>query len=161
MHFISWKDIEFTDGFWKQWQDIVSRTTADAIYNRFEETGRIQAMNLDWTPGMPHKPHVFWDSDIAKWMEGTAYLLFHHPNGPLREKLETLIEKIRKGQTADGYFNSAILSVEPHKRFQDRTNHELYTAGHLIEAAVAHYEATNETYFLNAMEQFAQYIKGL
>lgn len=158
MHFLSWKHLTFTDGFWKQWQDIASTATADAIYSRFQETGRIQAMDLNWTPDMPYKPHVFWDSDIAKWMEGTAYLLYHRPSSPLRQKLEAIIEKIQRGQTPEGYFNSAILTVAPQKRFRDRTNHELYTAGHLIEAAVAHYEATGETYFLHAMEGFAQYI---
>ncbi len=159
MDFISWKDIEFKDGFWGLRQDVLANATADAIYNRFDETGRIRAMNLNWKEGDPCRPHVFWDSDVAKWMEGTAYLLYHRPDPELSDKLEKIIDAIEKGQTEDGYFNSAIMTLVPEKRFKDRTNHELYTAGHLMEAAVAHYEATGQEHFLKIMEHFADCIE--
>lgn len=158
MDFISWKNITLTDGFWKYWQETAAKETSNAIYDRFYETGRIDAMSLDWTPDKPNKPHVFWDSDIAKWLEGTAYTLYNYPDAALKEKLDTIIEKIEKGQTEDGYFNSAILTLCPNRRFTDRTNHELYTAGHLIEAAVAYYEAFGDTRFLTIMERFADCI---
>lgn len=159
MKFISWKDVELKGGFWGKWQQIAAKNTADAIYDRFDETGRIDAMNLDWKEGMPNRPHVFWDSDVAKWMEGTAYFLALHDDRELREKLEAIIDKIERGQTADGYFNSAYLTLYPGKRFVDRTDHELYTAGHLIEAAVAHYEATGSKRFLSMMARFADCIE--
>lgn len=159
MKFISWRDIKITDGFWNVWQDIGAKNTSRAIYDRFDETGRIDAMKLEWKEGMPNKPHVFWDSDIAKWMEGTAYFLFLNDDAEMRAKLEHIIDMIEKGQTEDGYFNSAYLTLRPEKRFTDRTEHELYTAGHLIEAAVAHYESTGSTRFLHMMERFADCIE--
>lgn len=159
MNFISWSDIRITDGFFKNWQEIAAKNTSRAIYDRFYETGRIDAMNLDWKEGMPNKPHVFWDSDIAKWMEGTAYFLKLYEDKEMREKLEDLIDRIERGQSSDGYFNSAFLTLAPDKRFTDRTDHELYTAGHLIEASIAHYQATGSTRFLNMMMRFADLIE--
>lgn len=157
--FISWKNVHLDGGFWGKWQQIAAQNTSRAIYNRFYETGRIDAMDLNWKEGMPNKPHVFWDSDIAKWMEGTAYFLQQHDDPELREKLESIIDKIERGQTEDGYFNSAYLTLRPGVRFVDRTEHELYTAGHFIEAAVAHYQATGSTRFLDMMKRFADCIE--
>ena len=159
MKFISWKDVEFCGGFWGKWQQLAAQNTSRAIYDRFDETGRIDAMDLCWKEGMPNRPHVFWDSDIAKWMEGTAYFLAKYDDPELQNKLEAIIGKIEHGQTADGYFNSAYLTLHPGTRFVDRTDHELYTAGHLIEAAVAHYEATGSRRFLAMMERFADCIE--
>lgn len=157
--FVSWTSVKLTGGFWKQWQETAAQNTSRAIYSRFQETGRIDAMKLEWKEGMPGKPHVFWDSDIAKWMEGTAYLLYHRDDAELREYLDTIIGYIEKGQTEEGYFNSAFLTLQPDQCFTDRTNHELYTAGHFIEAAVAHYYATGSDRFLNMMKRFADYIE--
>lgn len=159
MEFISWKDVDLEGGFWGKWQEITARNTSRAIYDRFDETGRIDAMDLNWKEGMPNQPHVFWDSDIAKWMEGTAYFLAKHDDPELRDKLEAVIDKIQRGQAEDGYFNSAYLTLHPGSRFVDRTDHELYTAGHLIEAALAHCEATGSKRFLTMMERFADCIE--
>lgn len=158
-HFIPWTDIKMTGGFWKKWQETVNTQTSEAIYDRFKETGRIDAMKLEWKEGMPDKPHVFWDSDIAKWMEGSAYLLYFQDNETLKNRLEAVIDNIERGQTEEGYFNSAFLTLEPDQCFTDRTNHELYTAGHLIEAAVAHYDSTGDDRFLNMMKKFADHIE--
>ena len=159
MQFISWKDIRLQGGFWEKWQQVAAHNTSRAIYDRFYETGRIDAMKLDWKEGMPNKPHVFWDSDIAKWMEGAAYFLYLQEDPEIRQKLEEVIARVERGQTEDGYFNSAYLTLYPGKRFVDRTDHELYTAGHLIEAAVAHYQSTGETHFLDSMRRFADCIE--
>lgn len=157
--FISWQDISLEGGFWRKWQETVAKRTSNAIYDRFYETGRINAMKLDWKEGMPDRPHIFWDSDIAKWMEGTAYLLHYAPDEALRQKLETIIDYIEKGQDENGYFNSAFLTLHPEAKFTDRTDHELYTAGHFIEAAIAHYHTTKDKRFLQMMMRFADYIE--
>lgn len=159
MQFVPWTCVSLEGGFWKSRQDRVLKNTVHVIYERFKETGRIDAMKLQWKDGMPNTPHVFWDSDVAKWMEGTAYLLCLKDEPLLRSRLEKIIEYIEKGQDRDGYFNSAFLTLFPHKKFTDRTAHELYTAGHLIEAAVAHYYATGEEHFLKAMCRFADFIE--
>lgn len=159
MEFIPWQEIRLEGGFWGKWQQVAAQNTSRAIYDRFFETGRIDAMDLAWKEGMPNPPHIYWDSDIAKWMEGTAYFLRQHSDPELQKKLEAIIDKIGRGQTEDGYFNSAYLTLHPGRRFVDRTDHELYTAGHFIEAAVAHCQATGSTRFLNMMERFADCIE--
>lgn len=159
MNFPLWKNINIEGGFWGKWQDTVATSTSNAIYDRFYETGRINAMKLEWKEGMDFKPHEFWDSDIAKWMEGTAYLLYYHKDEELENKLNEIIGYIEKGQTEDGYFNSAFLTLYPDKRFTDRTAHELYTAGHFIEASVAHYYSTGSDRFLKLMCKFADLIE--
>ena len=161
MKAVEYYNVNLNDGFWKKWQDVDCIDTSNALYDQFMKTGRIPAMNLDWVEGMPNKPHIYWDSDVAKWMEGAAYSIRVRPDEKLRRRLEDIIDKIGKGQSEDGYFNSVYLRFYPEKRFTDRTEHELYTAGHFIEAAVAHYEATGETRFLNMMCRFADLIEKI
>ncbi|WP_308638492.1 glycoside hydrolase family 127 protein [Paenibacillus silvisoli] len=156
---VTWKDVSLGEGFWGKWQQTNARSTVNAVYDRFFETGRINAMRLDWKEGMPNKPHIFWDSDVAKWMEGAAYILHYHEDAELRQKLEHVIDMIEAGQDENGYFNSYFLTCEPDQIFQDRTAHELYTAGHMMEAAIAHYYSTGSKRFLNVMTRFADCIE--
>lgn len=158
---VTWKDVSLDDGFWGKWQQTNASSTVNAIYNRFHETGRIDAMRLSWKEGMDNKPHIFWDSDVAKWMEGAAYILYCHPDDEIRRKLESIIDLIEQGQHESGYFNSYFLTFEPENRFQDRSAHELYTAGHMIEAAIAHFYSTGSSRFLDRMARFADHIESV
>lgn len=157
----NFRNVTILDGFWKQKEDLNRDVTLDAVYDRFDETGRMAAFRCDWKEGMPHQPHIFWDSDVAKWMEGAAYQLYRSDDPALRAKVEALIDEIEKNQHADGYFNIYYTVVDPANRFTNRGNHELYCAGHLIEAAVAYHEAVGDTRFLGLMEKYAQYIKAV
>ena len=139
-------------------QELNRNVTINAVYDRFYDTGRIGAFDFSYKEGDPKKPHIFWDSDVAKWMEGAAYILKHHSSPELEEKVDALVEKIKKNQGADGYFNIYFTVVEPEARFTDRDKHELYCAGHLIEAAVAYASVTGKTDFLECMENYADYI---
>lgn len=107
---------------------------------------------------MDKKPHVFWDSDVAKWIEAAAYILAQEDAPELKEKVEWLIDRIEENQDECGYFNIYYIVCEPDNRFTDRNNHELYCAGHLIEAAVAYHEACGDERFLNLMKKYADYI---
>lgn len=156
-----YRNVTLTGGFWKQKEDLNRDVTLSAVYDRFYETGRIAAFRCDWTDGAPNKPHIFWDSDVAKWMEGAAYQLSRKDDPALREKLESIIDEIEKNQHPDGYFNVYYTVVEPEKRFTERGCHELYCAGHLMEAAVAYHEATGDERFLWLMEKYALYIKAV
>ena len=60
-------DVKITGGFWKKKQEMVRKTTLWAVYDRFSETGRFAALNCDWKEGKPFRPHIYWDSDVAKW----------------------------------------------------------------------------------------------
>ena len=80
---ISYKNIKIGDGFWKIKQDMIKEVTLEAVYNRFKETHRFDALDCRWKEGEPDCPHVFWDSDIAKWIEGLAYTLSFSYDFPL------------------------------------------------------------------------------
>ena len=155
----SFREVSLNSGFLYQKQLLNKNITIDAVYNRFYETGRIDAFNCNWKEGMNNKPHIFWDSDVAKWIEGAAYILQKEDNPSLEARIESIIDKIEEHQCTDGYFNIYFTVCEPGKRYTDRSMHELYCAGHLFEAAVAYFEATGKDRFLNLMEKYADYIK--
>ena len=138
------KNIPFTavsfGGFWKDRLELNEKVTIPAIYDRFSETGRFKA--LDCVPGAEPKPHIFWDSDVAKWIESAAYELMLKANSELEEKADRLIDSIAASQLDDGYYNCYYIPCELENRFTNRDNHELYCAGHLTEAAIAYYLAT-------------------
>lgn len=146
-----YRNVTIKGGYLKEKEELNRRVTEGAVYDRFSESGRIDAFRCDWKPGMEKRPHFFWDSDVAKWMEGAAYILSRESDPALEAKVESLIDCIEKNQGEDGYFNIYFTVVEPEKRFSNRDWHELYCAGHLIEA-------TGKERFLALMEKYAAYI---
>lgn len=156
---VDFSNTRITGGFWKQKQALVRRVTTKAVYDRFFDTGRIDAFRFDWEEGKPNQPHFFWDSDVAKWMEGAAYEIVLKPDAGLEKKIDALVDLIEKNQCEDGYFNIFFTVIQPENRFTNRDWHELYCAGHLIEAAVAYYNATGKRKFLNCMCRYADYIE--
>ncbi len=95
---------------------------------------------------------VFQDSDLAKWMEGASYSLIIRPDAGLEERLDEIIDILEKAQQEDGYLDTYFIVKEPEHRFQNLQEcHELYCAGHMMEAAVAYYEATGKDKFLKIM----------
>ncbi len=155
---VPYTQIDIDSGFWAYRQQLNREVTTGAVMRRFQDTGRFDAFKMDWREGMPNKPHIFWDSDIAKWLEGVAYLLKKGPAEEYEREMEETIDRIEAGQGKDGYFNIYFTNIEPTKRFSDRSQHELYCAGHLIEAAVAYDEATGRGRFLKMMMKYADYI---
>ena len=156
---VDFKNTRINAGFWLDKQNVARTTSVRAVYDRFKDTGRIDAMACRWREGEPNRPHVFWDSDVAKWLEGAAYILADHPDAELRARCESIIDDIIENQGEDGYFNVFYTVVEPEGRFKIRDRHELYCAGHLMEAAVAYYEALGERRLLDAMCKYADYIE--
>ena len=149
---------EIKDGFWKYYSDLVRNVTVRAVYDRFYETGRFDAFKCDWKEDMPNMPHVFWDSDVAKWIEGAAYLTEIEKEPELEKIIDETIDLIEKNQREDGYFNSYYLTIDPSKTFTSRHAHELYCTGHLIEASIAYHKATGKNKFLNCMLKNVDYI---
>ncbi|MGE4564304.1 MAG: glycoside hydrolase family 127 protein [Victivallaceae bacterium] len=140
-------------------QETNRSSTIPSSLERCRETGRIEAFRLQWRPGEPNRPHIFWDSDVAKVLEGMALSLELFPDPAMAAELEELITLVLSAQQPDGYLNSYFTQVEPDKRWSNLfDHHELYCAGHLIEAAVAHYRATGKTNFLDGMRRYADYI---
>lgn len=149
------KHVDITGGFWRGRDELNRRVTVYSVYDRFNETGRFDALRLMWRQGSDKKPHIFWDSDVAKWIESAAYIIEKHGDERLRELCDAMIDEVAAGQTADGYFNSYFQQTEPSARFTRRVDHELYCCGHFIEAAVAYFNATGKRKLLNAMCRYA------
>lgn len=153
MELLDYRQVNLTDGYLASKEEMNRKITINAVYDRFYDSGRITAFEFN-----SKEVHYFWDSDVAKWMEGAAYILAKHPDEALQAKVEKLIDDIAAHQGADGYFNIYFTVREPDKRFTNRDCHELYCAGHLFEAAVAYAEATGRDRFLKCMEKYADYI---
>ncbi|MBQ7380044.1 MAG: glycoside hydrolase family 127 protein [Clostridia bacterium] len=156
---VDFSKTRITGGFWKQKQTLVRRVTTKAVYDRFSDTGRIDAFRFDWQPGQPNQPHFFWDSDVAKWIEGAAYQIALGPDARLEKKIDSLVDLIAKNQQEDGYYNIYFTIIDPQNKLRVRDWHELYCAGHLMEAAVAYYNATGKRKFLDCMCRYADYIE--
>jgi len=103
---------------------------------------------------------LFWqDSDLAKWIEAASYRLATHPAAVLDAELDRLIATIAKAQGEDGYLNTYFQLVEPQNRWANlRDCHELYVAGHFIEAGVAHFQATGKRTLLAVVCRLADLI---
>ena len=105
------------------------------------------------------KGFVFQDSDIAKWLEAVAYSLATHPDEKLKAQADELIAKVGRAQCEDGYLNTHFtLNAEEYRWKNLADCHELYVAGHFIEAAVAYYEATGERELLDIVCRFTDLI---
>src|SRR5438874_7318676 len=104
-------------------------------------------------------PHIFWDSDVAKWLEAASYSLATHPDAALEAQVDEVIRLIVAAQQPDGYLNTYFTVVDPEHRWKNlRDWHELYCAGHLIEAAVAHFQATGKRSLLDVLCRYADHI---
>ena len=151
--------VTIDDIFWNRRLKVNREKTIPFEYLQCKDTGRIDAFKLEWQPGQVPVPHIFWDSDVAKWIEAAAYSLATHPDPELDALLDEVIAMIAKMQMPDGYLNSHYIAVEPQNRWTNlRDNHELYCAGHLIEAAVAHYQATGKRTLLDVVRRYADHI---
>lgn len=156
---VAWKAVTIRDSFWSPRQEINRRVTITHEYKMCRDTGRIDAFDLTWKPGQPNEPHVFWDSDVGKWIEAASYSLAVHPDPKLDRLLDEVVAKIAKAQQPDGYLNCHFTVVAPEKRWSNlRDWHELYCAGHLMEGAVAHYQATGKRTLLDVLCRYADHI---
>ena len=150
------------DAFWAPRIRVNREQTIPHEYKQCKDTGRIDAFLLNWKPGMEPKPHYFWDSDVAKWIEAASYSLATHPDPELDKLLDEVIEKIAGAQQEAGYLNIYFTAVEPENRWVNLAHwHELYCAGHLMEAAVAHFKATGKRTLLDVMCRYADYIDSV
>lgn len=159
--------VEINDAFWNARIQATREGTLPAIHNQLKETGRWDAFKLTWKPGEPNQPHYFWDSDVAKFVEGLCYAMGHmDPSSTLYTTYtrwtEEAIEMIGKAQADDGYINIYFTVVEPGKRWTNvMQKHEMYCAGHLLEAAIAHYSLTEKTTFLDIMCRYMDHIDSV
>ena len=161
--------VTIDDAFWSERQRVNRERTIAHIYEQCRKTGHIDALRGRYDPELVKRgvlgrniPILFWDSDLAKWIEAASYSLATHPDAELDALLDEVIALLARAQQPDGYLNSWFTFVEPQKRWTNlRDWHELYDAGHLIEAAVAHFQATGKRSLLDVMIRYADYIASV
>lgn len=155
---VSMRRVELLDGLLGKKVRINAKVTAPLMYQRCLETGRVDVLrHWKWDGDPDKKPHPFWDSDIGKMIEGVACALTLYPDAQLEDKIDHIIEQMEQLQEPDGYLNSYFQAAEKKSaRFKNLYYmHELYCAGHLMEGAVAWYEATGKRRFLDLMIRYA------
>ncbi len=120
-----------------------------------------------FTPEDPQNPDdqfygfVFQDSDFYKWIEAVAYSLTQHPDPQLQAIADEAIDIVCKAQLENGYLDTLYILSGTDKIFTNlQDHHELYCLGHLIEGAVAYYEATKKTPLLDAACRYADYVSS-
>ena len=157
---IPFNDVNISDSFWSPRQHTNSEKTIPHELDQCNTTGRIS--NFAKAAGLIEgnfEGIFFNDSDVHKLVEAASYTLHTHPNPAWEAELDDVIDKIAKCQQSDGYLNSYFTLVEPEKKWQNLgMMHELYCAGHLFEAGVAHYQATGKEKLLDVACKFADLI---
>ena len=149
----------FKDGFWAPRLRAMREGALPAIYEQMHADGHFANFHELWNGGVQRTPYIFWESDISKWIEAASYSLATYPDAALNALVDEAIAFLLLHQQPDGYLNIWYTRVEPELRWSNlRDNHELYCAGHLIEAAVAHFQGTGQRTFLDAVCRYADYI---
>jgi DUF1680 family protein len=156
---VPFTQVALTDNFWLPRIKVNASVTIPASFERCESTGRVKNFVMAAErKGKFCTIYPFDDTDIYKTIEGASYSLSLYPDAALKAYLDSLITIIGKAQEPDGYLYTAR-TINPNdvhpwsgkERWEKERelSHELYNAGHLYEAAAAHYLATNEKNLLN------------
>ncbi len=152
-------NVTINDVFWTKRIKVNREQTLPFEYEQCKTTGRIDQFKPGFVPKGTQFTHMFNDSDVHKWLEAASYSLATHPDPKLKATVDEVVDLIVSAQQPDGYLHSFFTFVQPEMRWKNlRDNHELYTAGHLFEAAVAHFMATGERKLIDAACRFADHI---
>jgi uncharacterized protein len=136
--------------FWGARLDLNAGAALEHQWQQLEKTGCIQNFRLvaDGIPGM-RIGFFFADSDAYKWLDAATRVYASRPDPAIKARMDAFIDLIGRTQEADGYIDTYNQFHFPGTRWQNlQIEHELYCHGHLIEAAVSHYQATGETRLL-------------
>ena len=155
---VPFTSVKITDAFWSKRIETNRRITIPYNFKKCEETGRLRNFAIAGSLDTGEFEGIFFnDSDVFKVIEGASYSLQMHKDPELKSFLDDLILKIAAAQEEDGYLYTNR-TIDPskaadgagEKRWTNlKTYHELYNAGHLYEAAVAHFQATGERSLLS------------
>lgn len=159
---VPFTDVTFEDAFWAPRIEVNRTVTIPHIYQQCEATDRISAFDLNFQRTLPAPiVLIFGDSDIAKWIEAASYSLAKHPDPNLNALVDQVADRIINAQQLDGYLNTHFIVSQPEMRWKNlRDWHEMYCAGHLMEGAVAHYQATGNRKLLDALCRYADHINA-
>lgn len=160
---VPFQEVHLHDAFWGPRIETNRTSTIEANLRQCEATGRIKnfAVAGKRTPGK-HEGFLYNDSDVYKMIEGIAYALANHRDPVLEQRTDAIIDQIASAQQPDGYLDTYYILVKREDRWKNiQHGHELYCAGHLIEAAVAYYQATGKRKFLDVACKLADHIASV
>lgn len=166
---VPFTSVKVTDSFWGQRLKASREVTIPLAFSKCEETGRYENFVKAANPSSEYKVegYSFDDTDVYKTIEGASYLLQTYPDKKLVKYIDSVLTIVEKAQEPDGYlFTARTMNPEhPHqwagsKRWEkvEDLSHEFYNLGHLIEGAIAHYQATGDKKFLNIAIRYADCI---
>ena len=162
--------LKINDPFLGQYQqlvrDVVIPYQWDALNDRIEEADPSHAIeNFRIAAGRQEGEFygmVFQDSDVAKWLEAVAWSLCQKPDPGLDKTADEVIELVAAAQCEDGYLNTYFTVKAPEERWTNLAEcHELYCAGHMIEAGVAFFQATGKRRLLDVVCRLADHIDSV
>lgn len=159
--------INITDAFWKRYTDLVEDVIIpyqwDIMNDNIPGVESSHCLeNFKIAAGLKKGQFygaVFQDTDVAKWLEAVGYSLAEKKNEKLEKLADDAIDVIVQAQQKDGYLDTYFIIKEPEQRWRNLCEgHELYSAGHMIEAAIAYYEGTGKRKLLDSMIRLADLI---
>lgn len=160
---VNFSQVTVNDLFWKPKIDkVATKTLAACIYQTEVATPRIRNFEkVARKKGEKHEGIFYDDSDVFKALEAMAYSLKNHPSKEMEAKCDEWIDKIAAAQQEDGYLNTFYTLNEPQNRYTDMSMHEDYNNGHLIEAAVAYFNATGKRKLLDVSIRWADHFDSI
>ena len=161
---VPFSQVNIIDRFWGKRLETNREITIPSVLEKCRD-GRISNFENATVLNKVNFKGVFYDdSDLYKVIEGIAHSLKNHPDTKLEKIADGIIDKIASAQWDDGYINTyySLPVKQPEKRWGNMgKKHELYCAGHLIEAAIAYYQATRKTKLLDTAIKFADYVDSV
>ncbi len=156
---VNFSKVVITDDFWKPKIDNVATKTLDAcIYQTESKTPRIRNFEkVARKQGEKHEGVFYDDSDVFKALEAMSYSIKTNHDPKLEQKADEWIDKIAAAQLPDGYLNTFYTLGGLENRWQDMSMHEDYNGGHMLEAAVAYFDATGKRKFLDVAIKWANH----
>lgn len=167
LHSVNLKDIKIQDSFWSPHVDLVKKVIIPyqwaAMNDQIPGAEPSHCLeNFKIAAGEKEGEFygaVFQDTDIAKWLEAVGFTLASQRDEELEKTADRVIDLISRAQREDGYLDTYFIIKEPDKRWENLCEgHELYTAGHMMEAAVAYYQSTGKRKFLDVVRKLANLI---
>jgi len=163
---VPFTSVKVTDNFWGQRLQASREVTIPLAFSKCEETGRYENFVKAAHPSDTYKVEGFSfdDTDVYKTIEGASYSLQTYPDKKLQKYIDSVLVIVAEAQEPDGYLYTArtVNPKHPHnwagkERWVavENLSHEFYNLGHMIEGAVAHYQATGKRNFLNIAIKYA------
>jgi DUF1680 family protein len=151
--------VDLADDFWEPRRRINREVTLPSQYSHLEDTGRLDNFRrASGKTGGEYQGIYFNDSDVYKWLEAASWALAEDADPDLERMVDAAITEIEDAQRPDGYLNTFFTFERADDRWTDFDLHEMYCAGHLFQAAVAHFRATGSRRLLDVATRFADHI---